>query len=301
MVSSFDVHQLVVIARPRPDQPYCQLASVFQTCGCAQSILHPCLNALRVLSDEHHQIGILQELAFAADHQAIETNLMLPADQYHLASERKEAYDRYPYITAVLVSSMASCLDHGHNGYCCEMEASFHAVRTAYGDTILGCRDFTFPRPVTVAVIDITNPRKGRYCFLNMNMNMSCIKCSLQGYSPEMKTIIDHHGELPAWRIKDYTPSSGEPLAYRVNLVPNGGIVSTRDRQDVKALEALRAYPLIDVATLASMFPCPYPVDQISDPRHDQREKHALVILLTNYSAQVAGHPGPGNLARLAV
>lgn len=246
-------HQLVIIAKPGPNQPYCQLATAFQHCPCETKILHPCLNALRAFSDERHRFGILQELAFAAEDQADKADLMLPVNIHYQASEQKDEDCRFPYITATLVSSMGSCVDQGHTEYRCSLEAPFHDARNAFGadyaPDYMDCR--SIPGHVTVGVIDITDLRELRYCFLNMPI--WCVKCGLRNYDPELPTTADKYaGELPAWEMPDYSPSSGEPISYHVVFDFIGELGFVRVGRDVEALEMLQAYPLIDVATLAS-------------------------------------------------
>ncbi|KAG6356058.1 hypothetical protein INS49_015443 [Diaporthe citri] len=255
MNSTVSTQQLVIIAKPGPDQPYCQLATAFQNCLCLQSILHPCLNTLRAFSDERYRVGILQELAFAAENQPTHADLMLPADRYYQASEQKDADYRFPYITATLISSMACCVGQEHNCYRCSLEAPFHTVRNPFRaahDPLY--KDCSMPGDITVGVIDITDLRKLRYCFLNMPI--WCVKCGLRSYHPDSKTIIDTYGgDLPEWEMADYTPSDGEPISYRIDFDSNGQLGPMREGPDVGALEMLRAYPLIDVATLANCWP----------------------------------------------
>lgn len=293
MNRTVDTQQMVIIAKPGPDQPYCQLATAFQNCLCLQSILHPCLNTLRAFSDERHRVGILQELAFAADNQPTRADLMLPADRYYQANEQKNADYRFPYITATLISSMACCVGQEHNCYRCSLEAPFHTVRNAFRaahDPLYEDCNTRHGGIVTVAVIDITDLRKLRYCFLNMPV--CCIKCGLRSYRSDRKTIIDvYDGDLPEWEMADYTPSDGEPLSYRIDFGSNGEVGPMREGRDVEALEILQAYPLIDVATLASKFICPESL---------RASIFVMVIqikikLLTMIPPQTAGHPLPGN------
>lgn len=251
-------HQLVIIAKPGPDQPYCQLATAFQHCPCDTKILHPCLNVLRAFADERHRFGILQELAFATGNETDKTDLMLPADTYYQASEEKDDDCRFPYITATLVSSMGSCVDQGHTDYRCSLEAPFHDVRNGFGEghvpLYMNCAgDSGGGRgDVIVGVIDITDLRKLRYCILNMPI--WCVKCGLRNYDPKVPIMVDaHDGKFPEWEIEDYKPSSGEPLSYRVEMdFQSLELETVREGRDVEALEMLQAYPLIDVATLAS-------------------------------------------------
>lgn len=247
-------HQLVIIAKPGPDQPYCQLATAFQNCLCEQSILHPVLNALRAFSDDRHRVGILQELAFAADNQAAKTDLMLPADHYYHASEQKDADCRFPYIAATLVSSMACCLGQEHTFYRCLLEAPFHTINNVFGgpDHPIYNNCATYG-DIVVGVIDVTDLRKLRYCFLKMPF--WCIKCGLRTYDSGKKTTLEAHGgDLPVWEMADYTPSSGECFSYRVRLDSAGMLEPVRQVRDAEALEMLHAYPLIDIATLAGKF-----------------------------------------------
>lgn len=251
-------HQLVIIAKPGPDQPYCQLATAFQNCSCNTNILHPCLSVLRAFSDERHRFGILQELAFAAEDRGGKPDLTLPVDTYYQASEEKDDDCRFPYITAILFSSMGSCVDQGHTEYRCSLEAPFHDVRNAFGEAHVplykNCEgDSGGGRgDVIVGVIDITDLRKLRYCILNMPI--WCVKCGLRNYDPKVPIMVDaHDGKFPEWEIEDYTPSSGEPLSYRVEMdFQTLELETVREGRDVEALEMLQAYPLIDVATLAS-------------------------------------------------
>ncbi|KAL2272569.1 hypothetical protein FJTKL_06289 [Diaporthe vaccinii] len=249
-----DTQQLVIIAKPGPDQPYCQLATALQNCLCLQSILHPCLNTLRAFSDERHRVGILQELAFAAEYQPTHADLMLPADRYYQASEQKDADYRFPYITATLVSSMACCVGQEHNCYRCSLEAPFHTVRNAFRASHDPLYDDCTHGIIQVGVIDITDLRKLRYCFLGMGIR--CVKCGLRSYDPDMTTLIDaYDGDLPEWQLAEYTPSDGEPISYRIDFDSNGELGPMREAQDVEALEMLRQYPLIDLATLADCWP----------------------------------------------
>lgn len=253
MIPAVDSQQLVIIAKPGPDQPYCQLATALQNCLCGQNFLHLCLNTLRAFSDERHRVGILQELAFAAENHPTHADLMLPADRYYQASEQKDADYRFPYITATLISSMDCCVGQEHSCYRCWLEAPFHTVRNAfraahdplYVDCTRGM--------IVVGVIDITDLRNLRYCFLNMPV--WCVKCGLRSYHPDMKTMIDVWGDdLPEWEMAAYTPSDGEPISYRIDFDSDGGVGPMREERDVEALEMLQQYPLIDLATLASKF-----------------------------------------------
>lgn len=282
--------QLVIIAKPRPGQPYCQLATAFQECWCRQSILHHCLKALRAFSDERHRFGILQELAFAADNQTVKADLMLPADRYYQASEQKGADIRFPYITATLVSSIACCPGQEYRHYRCLLEAPFHtnsnAVRAAHPPLYKDCDD----RCITVGVIDITDLEKLRYCFLNMPI--WCVKCGLRSYDPERTTTAEKHGgELSEWEMEDYKPASGESIACRLEFDSDGDLETVREARDVEALEMLQAYSLIDIATLAGKFRC---LDE-TDMRASTTVNEVKDMLLTMGSAQIAGHPKPGD------
>lgn len=261
MATNPGTHQLVIIAKPGPDQPYRQIATAFQRCSCNTQILHPCLNALRAFSDERHRFGILQELTFAAEDRGDKPDLMVAIDTYYQTSKEKDDDCRFPYITATLVSSMSSCMDQGHTEYRCWLEAPFHDIRNAFGAAHVpiyrDCEENSggISGEVTVGVIDITDLRKLRYCFLSMPI--SCVKCGLRNYDPKLPTMFDAYGgEVPEWELPDYTPSSGEPISYRIEMFSNGDIGPVRVGRDVEALEMLQAYPLVDVATLASKFQC---------------------------------------------
>jgi len=280
-------HQLVVITKPSPDRPYCQIASAFHSCCCSRSILEPCLNVLRVLSDESKRVGILQELQFATEYEAVSARMTLPADDFYQMSGQKEADSRFPYITSALVSSMATCcLDQDHTGYHCSLEAPFHTVNNGcpapgeplYEDCITA---------ITVGVIDITDPRKPRYCFLNMDKK--CIKCGLWWYGLVNDNIMD---ELAPWDITDFKPLSCEAFLSGTAVDSDNTIRSRNEARDVEALEALRVYPLVDIAALASTFRCPhYPYRPSIWP---QLLSMARIILLTINSVQVAGRPKRG-------
>lgn len=290
MNRNVDTQQLVIIAKPGPDQPYCQLATAFQNCLCLQSILHPCLNTLRAFSDESHRVGILQELAFAAEDQPTHADLMLPADRYYQASEQKDADYRFPYITATLVSSMACCVGQEQNFYRCSLEAPFHTVRNAFRaahDPLYGDCSSVLNK---VAVIDITDLRKLRYCFLDMPVG--CVKCGLRSYHPDMTTMLDvWGGDLPEWEMAEYTPSDGEPITYRIDFDSNGELGPMREARDVEALEMLREYPVIDLATLASKYIC----SDSSRPSTLVIVNRTKIMLLIMCPPQTAGHPLPGS------
>lgn len=261
MASYPGTHQLVVIAKPRPDQPYCQIATAFQLCLCNTQILHPCLHALRAFSDERHRFGILQELAFAAEDRGDKPDLTLPVGTYYQASGEADGDCRFPYITATLVSSMGSCVDEGHTEYRCSLEAPFHTIQNVFGAAhaplYRNCEEDAGENlvEVTVGVIDITDLRKLRYCILSMPI--SCVKCGLRNYNPKLPTIFDvYGGDVPEWELPEYTPSSGEPISYRIEMFSDGDIGPVRVERDVEALEMLQVYPLIDVATVASKLQC---------------------------------------------
>lgn len=258
---SLGAHQLVVIAKPSPNRSYCQIASAFRSCCCSQGILNPCLNALRVLSDESNRIGILQELQFAAENDAADTSMTLPADDFYQSTSQKDADCRYPYIAATLVSSMAtSCLDQEHADYHCELEAPFHAVKDVFpgvGDSLYkDCSTDTY-----AGVIDITDPCKPRYCFLYMDQK--CIKCGLRWYG-----VMDDHmvEDLVPWDITDFTPLSCEDVLTVIEIDLGDKARSRTPSEDVEGLKALRKYPLIDIAALESRFRCP---DSLSIPASD--------------------------------
>lgn len=254
------VHQLVVIAKPSPNRPYCQLASAFRSFCCPQGILKPCLNALRVLSDESNRIGIMQELQFAAEYEAVGASMNLPADDFYQSAGQKDADCQFPYITATLVSGMATCcLDQEHTDYHCELEAPFHAVKNVFPGVVNSLYD-DCTTDILVGVIDITDLHKPRYCFLDMDQK--CIKCGLWSYG-----LVDDHmveGLVP-WDITDYTPLPCEVLT--VMEIDSGDVVrSMNASEDVEGLEALRNYPMIDIAALESMFRCP---NSLSIPASD--------------------------------
>lgn len=260
MDNTYDIQQLVVIAKPGPDQPYCQLATAFQSCWCQRSILHACLNALDAFADQRHRIGILQELAFAAEIQAPKADLKLPAHDYYQTNEQKDADCRFPYITATLVSNMVCCVGDKHTNHQCALEAPVHAVTVraanepvyaeCYTKSVSGTRSVGY-----IGVIDITDLGHLRYCFLSMQV--FCVKCGLAAYHPGMKTTVDvFDGDVPEWEMVDYTPSSGEPLSYRIDFDSNGDLGPLRPEKDVKAFEMLQAYPLIDVTTLEGKIRC---------------------------------------------
>lgn len=265
MDSTSGIQQLVVIAKPGPDQPYCQLATAFQSCWCQRSILHACLNALNAFSDERHRIGILQELAFAAETQVPKVDLKLSADDYYQTDEQKDADCRFPYITATLVSNMVCCVGDNTN-HQCALEAPVHAVTAraddepiyadCYTKSVNGRRSVDY-----ICVIDITDLSHLRYCFLAMQ-ELFCVKCGLGYYHPGMKTTQTRDDVLdmgmPEYEMADYTPSSGEPLSYRIDFDSNGDLGPFRPEKDVKAFEMLQAYPLIDVATLEGTIRCCY-------------------------------------------
>lgn len=298
MPGILEAQQLVIIAKPGPDQPYRQLATAFQTCSCSQCYLHPCLDTLRAFSDESHRVGILQELAFAAEHPVVDADFMLPAEEYYEASEQRDADYRFPYITATLVSSMAGCVEqkhlhHNNSNYRCSLEASFHTnknvFRAAHEPLYMDCTSEL--RHVTVTVIDITDLHKLRYCFLDMRI--SCVKCGLRSYHPEMRTLADLYGDkLPDTEMSEYTPSSGWPVSYRTGPPPKGVRGPYREGMDVKAFEMLQAYPVIDLATLESKYRrLDLDVVQTSDPCYNQqREDH----IADHETAQIAGQPQPG-------
>lgn len=262
------VHQLVIIAKPSPNRPYCQLASAFRPFCCSQGIINPCLNALRVLSNETNRIGILQELQFAAEHDAAGASVTLPADSFYQSTNQKDADCRYPYITASLVSSMATCcLDQEHADHHCELEAPFHFVKNVFP----GVRRFLYDdctADTYVGVIDITDPRKPRYCFLDMDQK--CIKCGLWWYGLVNDHIVE---ELVPWEITDYTPLSCEDFLSVMAIDSEDTVRSQNASEDMEGLEALRNYPVIDIAALESMFWCPnFLTIAASDPRCYQRQ-----------------------------
>lgn len=296
MATNPSTHQLVIIAKPRPDQPYCQIATAFQNCSCNTQVLHPCLNALRAFSDERHRFGILQELAFAAEDRGDKPDLMLPVDTYYQASEEIDDDRRFPYITATLVSSLGICVDEGHTEYRCSLEAPFHEIRNTFGAAhaplYRDCEDASGAAlgDVTIGVIDITDLCKLRYCFLSMPI--SCVKCGLRNYNPKLPTIFDvYGGDLPQWELPEYTPSSGEPISYRIEMFSDGNIGPVRVERDVEALEMLQVYPLIDVATVAGKFQCLGFIHMKTlNPLQSTKTRMSLTI----DPAQIAGHPRPG-------
>ncbi|KAG8163325.1 hypothetical protein KVR01_006622 [Diaporthe batatas] len=249
--ASSGAYQLVVIAKPSPGHPYQQLASVIQSCPCAQSILNPCLKALRALSDESNRAGILQELKFAADYNVGGADVTTPADDFYQTTDRKDADCRFPYIAATLVSSMATCcLDQGHYGYDCSLETPFHAVKAGpllvtTGDTLY--EDCGTDSAITVGVVDITNPDEPRYCFLNMDKK--CIKCGLWWHGLVNDTIMD---DLALWETTDYTPLSCDTLLQILDVGSDTAVSSQSEARGVEASEALRVLPVVDSSALAS-------------------------------------------------
>jgi hypothetical protein len=242
---SLATQQLVVIAKPSPRHHYRQLASAFQSCSCSRSILKPCLDAIRALSDESKRFGILQELGFAADYETgyAEMNT-LPAGDFYQAPGRKEADTRFPYTTSVLASGMAACcLEQGHPTYNCSLEARFHRAQhnfpSAAGPVYEEC-----DKRITVGVIDITDPSKPRYCFLKMHDK--CIKCGLWWFC--VTTHMQHIVNAP-WDIMDFTPISCDGLLPPRDLASDDALLSL--------METLRGYPAIDIASLFGMCRCP--------------------------------------------
>ncbi|KAJ0114853.1 hypothetical protein J7T55_004595 [Diaporthe amygdali] len=246
-----NIQQVAVIARPKPDGPYCQMASALQTCRCPRTIIHPCLAALNAFADDKHQVPILQEIAFAAECQIDNNDFVQTSKQQYPTGGKTAVENQFPYIAACLFSAIAFCLDQGHAIYHCSVEKP----RCFYKGK-LDIRHKRVGRPTNVSVIDITDPRNPRYCFLNMDSK--CIWCALRDYDPDGINNQDRQGELAPWTMPAYTPCSGESLSCRMLYDLYHNVTGfERDRKDLNALEALKAYPLIDVAALASCWPSP--------------------------------------------
>lgn len=254
MGASSRAYQMVVIAKPSPGRPYRQLTSVIQSCRCTQSILIPCLKALRALSDEKNRAGVLQELKFATDYQAAGADVTIPADDFYQTIDQKNAECRFPYIASTLISSIATCcLDQEHAGYDCSLETPFHVVKAGSVVPVDALyEDCGTDTIVTVGVVDITNPHEPRYCFLNMDKK--CIKCGLWWYGLVNDSIVD---ELASWETTDYTPLSCDAFLQFLDVGSGSVVPSQSEAREVEALEAFRGFPVVDIAALASMFHCP--------------------------------------------
>lgn len=247
MEAPLSIQQVAVIARPKPDGPYCQMASAIQNCRCRRTIIHPCLAALNAFSNDKHRIPILQEIAFAAEYEIDNKDFVQTPNQQYPKRGQNADENQFPYIAACLVSAIAFCLDQGHTIYHCSVGAPRCCAASKPNS-----RHKQVGRPTNVSVIDITDPRNPRYCFLNMNEQR--IRCALRNYDPDGINNQDRQGELAPWTMPAYTPCSGESLSCRMLYDLYHDVTGfERDRRDLDALEALKAYPLIDVAALASM------------------------------------------------